>query len=80
MSKGSYTKEELQRKVKMLEEENIKLRKELEAEGIIRDRESNANFNMGLAEGRHEALELVKSILQTIAWYGITGHQDQEEE
>lgn len=80
MSKGSYTKEELQRKVKMLEEENIKLRKELETEGMIRDRESNANFNMGLAEGRHEALELVKSILQTIAWYGITGHQDQEEE
>lgn len=80
MSKGSYTKEELQRKVKMLEEENIKLRKELENEAILRDRDSNANFNMGLAEGRHEALGLVKSILQTIAWYGISGHQDQEEE
>lgn len=79
MSKGSYTKEELQRKVKMLEEENIKLRAELGNEGIIRDRDSTANYNMGLAEGRHEALEIVKSILQTIAWYGISGHQEPEE-
>ena len=80
MSKGSFTKEELQNKIKLLEEENIKMRQTIADEMLLRDLDTRAHYNDGLAEGRKEGLDLVKSILQTIAWFGISGHQEPEEE
>lgn len=79
MSKGSFTKEELHEKIKLIEAENLKLREKLEAEGFIRHKDTRAHYNDGLAEGRREALDLVRSVLQTIAWFGISGHREPEE-
>ena len=79
MSKRSYTKEELHDKIKMLEEDNLELRKKIEDNDYIRLMDTRAHYNDGLAEGRREALDLVTRILETIAWYGIRGHQEPEE-